>query len=124
VRRLLLAALAFAACRTAAPEGPAVVVHPTPASRAALSQAVGSALGGQPVALADDALTRSSTLIVDRTGRRDPAGLPVTGRDTGRPDRFSLLKQGDSCILVHEKDGKRMALPPALTCAWTSSTAP
>jgi hypothetical protein len=120
----VVVAVALAGCRTGAPEGPAVLVSPTAASRAALAEAVGGALGTPPVRLADDALTRSSTLIVDRQARRDPRGLPITGRDTGRPERFSLLKQGDSCILVHEKDGKRVTLPPSLTCAWASSTAP
>ena len=122
--RPFVVALALAACRTAAPEGPAVMVNPTAASRAALAQAVGGALGTAPPRLADDALTRTSTLLVDRQAQRDPRGYPITGRDTGRPERFSLLKQGESCILVHEKDGRRLALPPAFTCAWMSTKAP
>lgn len=103
---------ALAACRTARDEQdvPAVIVSRTPESRAALRRAVSEALRGAPVALADDALTRTSTLVVERAWPRGPTGQRLGGREYGRPERFRLVRSGARCVLVHEPDGQRLAL--------------
>ncbi len=109
-----LAVLTTAPCGCRTPrdrvEVPAVVVNPTPRSRAALAAAVRAALGGAPVTLADDALTTAPVLQVEPVVRRDAAGLPLDGRERRRPERFGLVKRGPACILVHEPDGARSAL--------------
>jgi hypothetical protein len=87
-----------------------VIVNPTPESRAALVEAVSTALNGAPVTLAGDALTTASTLVIQRTPRRDPNGLPMDGRDVGSPERFRLVRSGGQCVLVHEGSGRRFAL--------------
>src|ERR1700738_3035004 len=97
--------------QAAPPEVPAVIVHPTEESRAALAQAVSAALDGAPVTLADDALTKQSVLLLERGRRRDPDGHPLSGRDLGMAERFRLLKRGDQCILVHEASARRFTLP-------------
>jgi hypothetical protein len=114
--RLALLLLLTAGCKSApepqrAPEGAlARIVNPTPQSRAALAQAVRDALDGVPVMLADDALTRESTLIVERAAHRDPEGHRAQGRELGRPERFMLFKTGADCVLVHERTGRRLPL--------------
>jgi len=112
------ALLSLGACR-AAPvrqELPAVIAEPSSRSRAELAGAVSAALHGVPVTLADDALTRESTLVLERARRRDESGLPVQGRDTGIPERFRLVKSGAECVLVHEGSGRRFTLQAA-SCA-------
>jgi hypothetical protein len=106
-----------AACATAPPAKgvPAVITSPTPESRAELVRVLGRALHGAPLALADDALTRESTLIIERARARGPDGTPLQGRDPGRPERFRLVKDGPGCVLVHEGSGRRFPLPSA-TC--------
>lgn len=119
VAALLLLA---AACKSAPePQRPAEgalarIVNPTPQSRAALAQAVRDALEGVPAMLADDALTRESTLIVERAAHRDPEGRRAQGRELGRPERFTLFKTGADCVLVHERTGRRLPLV-ATECA-------
>ncbi|HYZ88056.1 MAG TPA: hypothetical protein VE620_02055 [Myxococcales bacterium] len=108
-RALVLSSFAGTAVH-AASDVPAVVTNPTPESRAELARAVSAALGGAKVTLAEDALTRESTLVVERTRRRDPNGLLANGRDLGKPDRFRLVKNGPGCVLVHENSGRRFAL--------------
>jgi hypothetical protein len=110
VARALL--VCVAACRTvqARQDTPAVISEPTTQTHAELVQAVSAALGGATVTLADDALTRDSTLVLERTRRLDPNGLPVNGRDLGSPERFRLVKNGAECVLVHENSGRRFAL--------------
>jgi hypothetical protein len=82
-------------------EVPAVIVDPTPQSRAALLQAVTDALGVRPL-LADDAFTKASTLIIERRH--------LEGREMSRPEKFLLFKIGDDCVIVHERTGQRSPL--------------
>ena len=106
-------ALAFlAACKTppARQDLPAVVAQPTSQSHAEMVRAVSAALNGVAVTLADDALTRESTLVLERAKRRDPSGLPVQGRELGMPERFRLVKSGTACVLIHEGSGQRFTL--------------
>jgi hypothetical protein len=115
---ILASALLVAGCRTVRSESrdvPAVTVAPTDASRAALAAAVTAALHGAQVTLADDALTRSSTLIVERAPHRDAAGLRIDGREVGAPERFQLVKRGGACVLVHERTGRETVLE-STTC--------
>lgn len=109
---LIAATLALAAChpRSASRDLPAVITNPTAQSRAELVRVVSRALNGASVTIADDALTGDSTLIVERAPRRDAQGLPLDGRQTGRPERFRLVKNGSRCVLVHEPTGRRWTL--------------
>src|SRR6266403_4805783 len=103
---LLTACEAF----SAQPDIAAVIVHPTAASRAELSRAVSLALQGAPVTLADDALTRDSLLIIEPRHPRDANGLPLNGRERGKPEQFRLVKSGARCVLIHYSTGKRRVL--------------
>ena len=111
-------ALALVAClgRPSPRDVPALLTSPTADCRAELARGVSRALDGLKVTLAEDALTRDDTLIVDRTTRRDAAGVPLDGRRTGRPERFRLVASGSDCVLVHERTGRRTTLRAA-TCA-------
>jgi hypothetical protein len=100
----------LAGCAHAAHDVPALITNPTAESRAELLRLVSRALNGASLTIADDALTRDSTLIIERARVRDASGVPLTGRDTGRPERFRLVKNGTRCVLVHEGSGRRWAL--------------
>jgi hypothetical protein len=68
---IALGALPAGRAWPAPPARPALIIHTSAASRAELERAVSQALGGAPVRLADDALTRDSLLIVA------PAAFPA-----------------------------------------------
>ena len=105
-------ALGTCACGTlpAANDLPAVINAPTAQSREELQQAVSTALNGAPVTLADDALTHDSVLLIERNQARDANGVPLSGRELGRPEKFQLVKSGGDCVLIHEGSGKRWTL--------------
>jgi hypothetical protein len=88
----------------------ALISTPDAASRAELERTIREALNGAPLTLADDALTRESTLTIERARARDAQGAPLDGRDPGRPEHFRLLKVGSDCVLVHERSGQRFKL--------------
>jgi hypothetical protein len=110
--RFLGMALSLAGCKTAAvhEERPALIVDPTPESRAELERVVSDMLFGAEVMLADDALTDSSVLIVERNRIRRLDNPPLSGRDLGRPERFQLVTAGNRCVLIHENDEARYEL--------------
>lgn len=105
------AAWALAACASLAqPEGEAVRVAPDEASQAELVRVVSAALGRPSVAIAADALTRDSLLVIEPVPARDAAGQRLGGRDLGRPEHFRLLSRGADCTLLHERTGQRHEL--------------
>jgi len=110
--------LALAACRTVPTrrEVPAVITHPTPESRAALAAAVSQALNGAPVTLADDALSKTDTLIIEREHPRDGSGQLLNGRVRGLAEQFQLVKAGDQCSLVHLRTERHFTLA-GVTCS-------
>jgi hypothetical protein len=108
---LALAALPAHRAWSGPPAVPALETQATAASRADLERAVSQALGGTPVRLAEDALTHGSLLIVGRAQARAINGVPLNGRELGRPQHFRLLKQGSHCVLLHLESGEARLLP-------------
>lgn len=90
-------------------DAPAVIVEATAHSRDVLRSTVQKALGVSAITLADDALTASSTLFIERASV-DVGGRPLDGRNVGRPEQFNLIKSGDRCVLIHERTGQRYEL--------------
>ena len=98
-------------CQTVATgyDKPARITDPTDDSRAALQQTVNAALNTN-VTLADDALTDSSLLIVERSMPKSMDGSPAQGRTMEMPYQFRLVINGDECILIDQRDESRHVL--------------
>lgn len=71
---------------------------------------VAAALHGADVALADDALTKSSLLIIEPTVHRDVQNNRIMGREVRAPVQFVLLKHGDGCVLEASATHERWVL--------------
>jgi hypothetical protein len=88
---------------------PARIVNADADSRAALQAAVNEALGND-VLLAEDALTDSSLLTIERW----PAGTmenPVPqGRILEKPIQFRLVINDSDCILIDQRNESRHVL--------------
>jgi hypothetical protein len=65
------------------------------------------------VLLADDALTRTSTLLIERTAARDSTGQRISGRDYEAPEQFELVLSAERCTLIHARTGQRYELRAA-----------
>ncbi|MBT8107187.1 MAG: hypothetical protein KJP17_03065 [Gammaproteobacteria bacterium] len=103
--------LALTACKQVLEDAnePAIIVDPTDASRAALQQVVNEALRTD-VLLADDALTDSSLLIIERKIPQSITGSPAHGRTMEMPVQFRLLTNGTICVLEDQRDKTRYLL--------------
>jgi hypothetical protein len=111
---ILLASSLFACARSAAQaDTAALLVDPTAESRAELLAAVREALHGAPVLLADDALTSTSVLTIERGAAADPQRRIATGRTLEPPEQFRLVINDSRCVLVHAAAGGRRVLQTA-----------
>jgi len=97
-------------------EHPAILSEPSKATYQELERVVSEALNGMPVLLADDVLTKSDRLIIERKTQFDPQGNPVMGKELGMPYQFRLVKQNNTCILIYISTGERKLLEKA-TCS-------
>jgi hypothetical protein len=108
-----VAVLAPAACGTlGAQEQPALIAAHTQESRAELTRVVSTAMNGQPVTLADDALTRESVLVIERRTPPGEQGRAATGRTLEAPQRLNLVLRTGRCLLVRA-DGREWELTEA-----------
>ncbi len=110
-------ALTMVGCQTLASgeDVAARITNPTDYSRAALQNAVNDALNTD-VALADDALTDSSVLTIERNPPRSMQSPPAQGRNMDTPIQFRLVLNGSDCILIDQRDNSRYLLENT-TCA-------
>lgn len=112
-RTIILVAIlaAVAGCKNVAPDSgqPAIIVDPDDASRASLQQTVNTALGTE-VLLADDALTATSLLVIERNPPQSMDSVPAQGRNMGTPIQLRLVSDGSACILIDQRDGSRHML--------------
>lgn len=99
---------------------PARIVDPTDASRAALQQALREALHTD-VMVADDALTDTSVLIIERKIPQSITGSPAKGRNMDLPVQFRLLTNGTICVLEDQRDKSRHLLADT-TCVAEGGT--
>lgn len=108
---LLAAAPGVVACQTVATSNdtPALITDPSDESRAALQQTVNAELNTE-VMLADDALTATSLLVIERVMPRTMEGSPAKGRTMEMPYQFRLVINGDDCVLIDQRDESRHVL--------------
>lgn len=109
---LLATVLLVTACGTPsrADDVPALLVDPDEQARAELLFLVSSTLNDRPVTLAQDALTFSSVLTIERKPHHSMSGRPATGRMMESPEQFRLVQNESQCLLIHLGSGKRMPL--------------
>ncbi len=111
--KAIIAGLLFAAvgCQTLATDGDvaARIMNPTDDSRKALQSAVNAALDAN-VTLANDALTDSSVLTIERKPPSSMENLPAQGRNMDMPMQFRLVLNDSDCVLVYTADDSRRKL--------------
>ena len=105
----MVVALAGCQALTATDDLPAWIINPDSGSRAALQAAVNEALDTD-VALADDALTNSSILTIQRHLTDSLEGEPAQGRNMEMPIQFRLVISGGDCLLIDQRDQSRRIL--------------
>lgn len=109
---LLLAALPLSGCVATEPTHPvaALIVQPSAQNRMKLEDAIGNLLNSQPVKLADNTFTTTSTIIIEPKQPSDSRGNLLDGRETRQADTVSLLIYNGKCFLRHDQGGKLLLI--------------
>jgi hypothetical protein len=104
---LLALCAVLPACATpgAPADAPARLSAQTPEAHAEIAQTITAALHRDQVTIADDAFVAASSIMIE------PAHLE--GRETRRPERFSLIKRDAHCVLKRESTGEEWELKQA-----------
>ena len=112
VKWVWFASLALGVCAASSVGTPPAIMDSTPAGSADIRQAVAAALG-KDVLIADDALTTSSLLIIERRVPRTMEGRVGNGRILNAPETFQLVLDRGKCVLVHRRTGEPYPLENA-----------
>ena len=107
-----VACISLACASAATASAPALIIDSTPSSRAAIQHAVATALGTE-VLIAEDALTTSSLLIIERRPQNTIDGRIGGGRVLDPPETFQLVLDENQCVLVHRRTGEAYPLENA-----------
>jgi hypothetical protein len=109
---LLMAAAALAACQMTGDnyDRPALLVGMDDADRASLRSTVNDAVGGD-VTLSDSALTDSSVLTIETMPPRSIDNPSPHGRVLEAPIQFRLVRNGEDCVLIDQRDRSRHVIP-------------
>lgn len=102
---IVLSAVLAGACQLTSAGVPAVLINADAAALARLKATLAKAMGRSPVELGPGDPTQSSMLSVLPL----PPG-PLEDRSLAKPTIFRLEIQGETCVLVREDTGARVAL--------------
>lgn len=80
----------------------AVLLNPSPETRAEITRVISKALGGRSVTIAPESFTTSSRLIIEPK-IMFRSGYPVQSRDAKKPDHFYLKTSNGTCRLYHQQ---------------------
>ena len=114
---IFIAAAVLAACQTTGDnyDRQALLVNMDDARRASLQATVNEAVGGE-VTLSDAALTDSSVLTIENVPPRSIDHPSPHGRVLEVPIQFRLVKNGQDCVLIDQRDRSRHVIP-GVECA-------
>jgi hypothetical protein len=109
---ILVTCLSLSACQMTSAQiaKPALLTNSGAEVKLEISQAIIAMTGFFSVTLADQDLTQSSELVIERKHQRTASGDLIQGRDLELPQRFQLVSQAGQCWLVKQATGQRTLL--------------
>lgn len=94
---------------------PATLTSVSLSQKASIAEVISAWYGGIDITLADNVFTDSSELSIERKVHKDDRGLPIEGRHDNPVFTFSLLKQGEKCVLRNNQTGETQVIE-GLSC--------
>ena len=62
--------------------------------------------GGLNITIADDAFSQTASITIERKAKVDSRGLPIDGRHDNSVYSFTLLSDGEQCVLRNDQNGE------------------
>ena len=62
--------------------------------------------GGLNITIAEDAFSQTASITIERKAKVDSRGLPIDGRHDNPVYGFTLLSDGEQCVLRNDQSGE------------------
>lgn len=97
----------------------ALVTTLNASQKQSIEDAISTWFGGVKITIADDAFSKTPHLTIERKAQRDSRGLPIEGRHDNPVFSFTLLSNGEQCLLRNEQSGE-LAKLESVSCYFVS----
>jgi len=72
----------------------------------AIESKISNWFGGLNITIADDAFSQTASITIERKAKDDSRGLPIDGRHDNPVYSFTLLSDGEQCVLRNDQSGE------------------
>tara|TARA_Y100000589_G_scaffold168365_1_gene160141 strand:+ start:1404 stop:1823 length:420 start_codon:yes stop_codon:yes gene_type:complete len=72
----------------------------------AIESKISNWFGGLNITIADDAFSQTASITIERKAKVDSRGLPIDGRHDNPVYGFTLLSDGEQCVLRNDQSGE------------------
>ena len=72
----------------------------------AIESTISKWFGGLNITIAEDAFSQTASITIERKAKVDSRGLPIDGRHDNPIYSFTLLSDGEQCVLRNDKSGE------------------
>ena len=81
----------------------------------AIESKISNWFGGLNITIGNDAFSRTASITIERKAKVDGRGLPIDGRHDNPIYSFTLLSDGEQCVLRNDQSGELAELEN-MTC--------
>ena len=72
----------------------------------AIESKISNWFGGLNITIAEDAFSQTASITIERKAKVDSRGLPIDGRHDNPVYGFTLLSDGEQCVLRNDQSGE------------------
>ena len=72
----------------------------------AIESKISNWFGGLNITIADDVFSQTASITIERKAKVDGRGLPIDGRHDNPVFSFTLLSDGEQCVLRNDQSGE------------------
>ncbi|USI26543.1 hypothetical protein ACD631_09105 [Alteromonas macleodii] len=72
----------------------------------AIESKISNWFGGLNITIAEDAFSQTASITIERKAKVDGRGLPIDGRHDNPVYSFTLLSDGEQCVLRNDQSGE------------------
>ena len=88
----------------------AIIKSISVSQKQAIESKISNWFGGLNITIAEDAFSQTASITIERKAKVDSRGLPIDGRHDNPVYGFTLLSDGEQCVLRNDQNGELTVL--------------
>ena len=84
----------------------AIIKSISVSQKQAIESKISNWFGGLNITIAEDAFSKTASIMIERKAKVDSRGLPIDGRHDNPVYSFTLLSDGEQCVLRNDQSGE------------------